>query len=1838
LRVFVQFVQVKAQPLEVSVGLVASANSTCVAQLEAEGSFSLAKSMFSVMVSDHHGNDLNLVDNVQVLVASRHSLGQFYRNSTPGAGAEGPVEKFLFGDIRSLVYMLGNQSRLQTEDTLQLTFTYGHSTPVNVHLRFCIRPVLIPVEVNVSNLILDHGRMGHLTSQHISIVSSRPSDDGALWVEVVEQPRIGHFSHTEKDDPPGSLTAFTLEDLRSDFIVYVHPVDAVLLSDNFSFRGCSDDYCLPAKVINITVHLLNVTVNTSRVSVREGSHYKFTPADFNIEAPNRYTSIKLVIPKPPKHGVLFINTSIHPVPANFLSLADVHNNRLFYNQSDNDEHTHDKFLVRIEAEVEGVTMQTLNFTVEIDIEPVNNHKPEIVSWPVPAKLDVVEGGSVLISSTQLSAHDYDSHNLDKDLIWTHTGGGEFASGYLYLDPHPRVSVFNWTEGDIRNNKLHYKHIVNPEFGGDTNFFLFEVSDGEKIVETFIIINVKTIIIVREPFIPLAVAEGGSVVVNSSYLHFTTLQNTTLQDGDFVLTVVALPQEGQLYLNNRELSRGDGFTQNLITSNQLEYVHSDSDTVADSFAVDTSVPSRGNERVHSVVKVGVLPMNDNAPMAHIHRTLFVVNDGSKVEISNRTMSISDSDVVRTEIDYDNIECTLVTRLRMGALTTVRFSHVDNNVVTFTKYDLDHGGLFYQLVSGIVKNPDVLSFVITDGVNSKPDIYNLTVVVLPQIVEVALKPLAVSENEQADITKEELSVQESYMDNYNGLIAIQESGQPRHGQIMNRNTGLKVLNFTTRDIQQFGSIYYRHNGDEIREDSFLFRYTILDEAGYHRTSDLLSFRITISPVDDQPPTVNNDHTFLRLWQRETVSLTQAQFNVTDLDTPPDKLNFTFSVSQQNSYIAFSNNSAKFIRWFTLADLEAGRVVLVHISGPVGTISYTVMDSQFQARGNITVRADLLTLDCQTASWRHIEVDYLGSVSVSTAHLHCTTADDSRDREIWYGFSSRQLMGHFEVDSNPVKAFNSTALSRGVVRYVHTQTDYWQEDERAGVNVTSPPAQPAHDLPVNIHVRYPPGWNQHGVAVNRGLQLSEGGMQCLNSSLLDARNFRYRVWSQLNLPELSPGDLIVVYEPKKFPEHGNLTIQGSGFTQDDLDSQSVCYRHDGSETLRDEILLMVQVTFLNGTKVGHYVRVNFTIQVSPVNDQEPVLGGKLQKVLVLNLKASLQVSDLFLSDWDSPPQQRVIRLLSAPSNADLMVNGSILGVGGWFSQEDIQLDRVMMVPHYNGQDQFQFTYTDGVFISLNRSFDLLVESHNLSFIAAAAVEYAQNMPGSVLTPHHLNTSTNGLASQTVFTLITGPVYGRLAMVDQEVRSFSQQDVYDGKVMYSSHRGTQNSSDSFTLSVSNLNLSLPSVRINVRVLAWGQVRPMTRIHFPVLPTSSPPEQLPVTPLPSDVLDLTDLERDIKSPPTIEVMVGPRFGHLEKHVRLSHDDRKTPSSHYQLPPFGYEDVQNGWIVYVWDYRSPTSNTTVLDTIKLLVVAEPYPPGEAVIRLNITTPGQLTTTLLPSFAPSTATPISSHTPTIFSSETSTSGFPYFTLVPILGVLGLLIVLFGVIVCCCLYQQKRKFKSGLDSLHSPHQSPPWSASPNLHTGQLTPYDMNHSGANLQGEDHNSETSSGFSEPDTSFHGSPVRSYAVYQSPLPSLGRQAPLHHRPRMRSNVSITFSSQHSTTSEVSYEESERAPHNVYCLSRYPPPPSSICTTPIPAAAKHHAHPAFSHSDADQQQDVVQDHHTSQHQASPQQHKGLLLGPELDSDYTALPDIRDHNLDALFHALNPVLKKEEYWI
>ena len=1821
--------------------------------------------MFSVVLSDLHGNDVNFIPNVTVSINSTTHRGHFFKQTDVFTQIISvPISQFHFHEVGKIWYMLDNKSRDQTEELLDLEFSYGHSVPVLLSLRVCIRPLLVPLHINVSHMILTHGGMGHISMDHLSVSSSRPGDDGALLFYVREGPRFGSLTDIMSDSAVGMLSQFTMTQLRSGVVVYDHYDNHTSTEeDQIRFQVCSEVHCLDEEVLSIQIVFMNVSVNSTRVRVLEGTKHIFSLRDFNVLAAPGFTNIKIITSRPPLHGEVKINTSAGSIiPANYFDLVDVHRGRFFY-RNDGKENLQDNFGVRVEAENPNTgAVQILEFIMWIDIDPVNDWPPEIVNGG-DRKLPVVEGGSVLISSQYLSAHDYDSHNNDEDLVWTLPESLPLH-GYIYLNPNPglsNLSINMWTEGDIESNRLYYRNTQNQSSIWD--FLIATVSDGERTAKTHLYFDIVAVNIEQDGTLEFSLDEGETKRISYEHLHYTAVNDETLNITDFLITIKHMPRRGQLLLDGTSLHNNSSFSQKQFGTGQLMYAHDHSNTVSDNFIMVVSVPMRKNGAKEFFFHITIRPLNDDAPMVFIHNKLFVV-ELEKVLINSSIMTILDEDAQGVK-DDDLIECKLVEKLRSGRLEKQRFTlHIDYTE-NFTKFDLESGNLWYKHLSSPDLHPDNMIFNITDGINQQLQIYNLSIIILPLIVPVTLKVLMVTENEEADITKEELHVAHDFLDSIKGVITVLENTGPWYGALINRTRGQRVQSFTTDDLIK-RSIFYRHNGDENEEDSFMFVYEVLDPAGYNRRSNNETFSITIFPVNDQSPFINNNPSYLRLWAKETVLLTETQFNVTDYDTSPNKLNFTVHIVDLEIYVAYISDSRSYILWFTQEELLADRVVVVHKNGPHGTIDYNVTDGKHLAQGSVTIIADPLILECETERWR-IEVNYLEAVELNTSNIHCITTDDSRDRVITYTFPQSQLLGHLEVDSLEMTSFNSTALRDGLVKYVHTETVYWLERETLNVSASSHPASPEYDLPLVVYVQYPQPRLNSEMAVNRMLNLTEGGSHCVNASVLDARNLRYRLWLELNSSEVSPAELEVLYKVVKEAKHGTLTRYGmmsTRFTQRDLNNMSaICYTHDDSETSEDAVSLIVQVILPNGTALPNIFREQFLLHITLYNDQQPILIINHEKTVVVNFISSLLPSDLQLADGDSLPHLLIFHLISTPVNVNLFLNGSILAANSSFSQKDIDLYRVTLQPHRVGSGTFQFMYTDSAHVSPDVvEFRLTVEALTLSLVHTSDITFMQQSMRykTDITSKHINTHSNVLTSQTVFTVVQVPLSGHIQMGNREVQNFTQEDVNNDQVSYLPHAGAQHHRDNFSLSVTNSNLTLPLVLMKVRILVRGQVKEHISLDF-----SGSPSRL-ASALPGDALVLNELEMIVNKPPIIKLEQKPRFGHLEMQVVLSSTRRRLS---HEVFSFRYEELQQGWIVYVWDYSESLTDNIVTDSIKFLVLAEGYQPGEAVITLTIKIPQGLTSPNS-SEHPSTNVELASLLPvTGPPSTTNDNGYPMFTLVPIVGIILFLVLLIIVVVVFCLTQLKYiKLKLVPSGTHrTPHPTSPWPASPTLHSGPVITYELDPSGI-LPGEEHqySSETSSGFSEPDISFHETSTQSYTTHHhpSPSPSGYRHPPAPPRSRMRSNVSITFSSQHSTTSEISLEDEGDRTRNPNSLSlpRYAAQTFAAVVPQLPVRPASHtavSWPGIASEDgsdngrcyqeereelARQQLGASQlDHH---HQHSLHQHHHIRDQTDLEcleeekedrTQGTVLPDFNDH-LWNLFHPINPVLKKEEYWV
>ncbi len=1754
-----------------------------------------------------------------------------------------PTSLFSLRDMNKISYVLKEDSIRESEDSLEFTFSYGHSVPVSYRVDICILPVLVPLAYIKTSLVVTQGSLEHLTLSHLDVTSSREDLKESLVFHVLSGPQHGQLQ-IFSGGLTRSISEFTYAELRNRLVLYQHHINSTSILDTLDLNVCSNSSCLFPQSLTIHIHPVSLMVTPEVINVLEGEDYNFSPSDFNIQSPPS-TDITIIIIKKPTRGNITINFSTSSsIAASHFTLSELTRGMVHYHH-DGSEFLEDMFEARVIAQ--GKMLEPVNFMMRIKIEALNDHFPEVENGG--EDLNVVEGGSALITTDLLRAHDFDAGSDDEDLMWSIPDFLPFH-GYLFLDsdPGPDVDpVLNWTERDIRENRLYYKN-KDPTDGVD--YLITTVSDGTNEVNTRLSFHIVVVNFKTYPVLPFVLREGSRKRITYQHLRYFADNDDSLSDTNFEITLLNTTQHGVLTLDGRELVVGDSFTQARINTSQLVYAHDDTNNFMDRFDFNITVPIRENGSKKLFLDIAITEIDDDPPVAYITQPLLVM-ELERVPIDHTVIRIEDNNINNGEDNnkyYDQIVCQLVERLTYGRLEKQRFQLHINHTENFTKFDLetDRPSVWYRHLSSPDLEPEVLRFNLTDGTNHQAVIYNLTIIILPRVVLLNLDRLVVTEGFSMPITSDEISVTHPYLRRVGGTISLLDGPVSEHGKIVDAVTRRIVDSFTTESMEK-NSIIYIHSGNESILDAFRFEYEAHDPAGFNRKSSVHTLYIDIIPVNDQRPVIRNNETSLTLWATSSVVVGQEVLDVSDGDVPLDVLNITVLVSGLDGHFTYANDSTREpIYSFTQLEIQANIVEFVHKGGSRGEVAYNVTDGFHMESGIITVIAKKLSLDCDSDAWRSVQVDFLGTVTLTTLNLDCnTTADDGiSQREIYYQIISHPRLGYFENSSVLTSRFSSGDLHAGLVTYVHSETEYWEENETIFVSAESLPASSRNNLPLVISISYPqpPSTHSH-LAGSQKLVVSEGGRRCLNQSVLDGRNLRYRMWrgldSSTNITSLS-----IVYSVLAPPTHGSLTLHGneaSSFTQSDLATEgSLCYRHDDSESLLDQVLLNVTVLQDDGVLLGSWYQETLSISISSINDQIPSLTRAQGVTLVENFTSTLSAEYLHVSDGDTVPSHIIFLVISLPNNTRVILNRTALDVNSTFTQEDIDRGHIILEPFQVGTGILSFSFHDGSLgTEDSHELRLIVEEHTLSLLHSRPITYFQNaIQGTEITKEHLDTLTNKLRSQTIFTVQVQPSYGRI-VIAHEGEQFTQEDIDDLLVRYVPFAGAQQHRDNFLLSVTNSHKRL-QVEMTVIIKALGSTGGTKSIMF----NNQGPNQLVQT-LPPDLFILDELQRDINRPPNIKIFSPPTFGHLEKHVSFSGGTTKRATE--GISNFRYDELQLGWIVYVWDYPDPLDNLTVDESFTVLVLAEEFQPGEMEVTLTVSPPHNnltLATTNPP--ITSTEAPAVSQAP----GPITDSGFPVYTLIPIIGIILFLIVLIAIVIVFCLTQQKRiKKKWSPNALHPRHQSP-WPASPPLPQTQVIHYELDPSGIPVTGEDshHGSETSSGFSEPDISPRQTPLRSYAYSHSSSSSshLHRDGPPS-RSRMRSNVSITFSSRQSTASDMSLEGDTS--FHAYSLPRHP---VHRIADPIPARPASHT--AFVPSrrstttstiaadsgvnsmtnivssvpPLSRAEEVREEGKEKHHQIE----ERLPHWPEGNE----LPDL--NNIQKLFHAHNPVLEKEEYWV
>lgn len=284
--------------------------------------------------------------------------------------------------------------------------------------------------------------------------------------------------------------------------------------------------------------------------------------------------------------------------------------------------------------------------------------------------------------------------------------------------------------------------------------------------------------------------------------------------------------------------------------------------------------------------------------------------------------------------------------------------------------------------------------------------------------------------------------------------------------------------------------------------------------------------------------------------------------------------------------------------------------------------------------------------------------------------------------------------------------------------------------------------------------------------------------------------------------------------------VSLTGNDFTTDfkftvkDGDQRLIPTQRNGGIYEADDTTLQINTFTIQyqGTAVGDGTGGSFPDFAEPNTP-----SGTLQLTAAQIAEGqTFKISPIELetTDADNTPEQLVYRLLSLPSNGQILLNGTALSLLGSFTQKDIN-DGNVSFQHDGSEDftaSFTFDVSDGSSTTVVTTFNIDVKPQNDTPTAgngeaikllegASIVINAGGKTHITLTDSDNDSSdkTDGYALDNAlsFKVTALPTHGTLKLDGVNVtlnQLISQADLDNGKLSYE-HDGSENYSDSFTI-----------------------------------------------------------------------------------------------------------------------------------------------------------------------------------------------------------------------------------------------------------------------------------------------------------------------------------------------------------------------------------------------------------------------------------------------------------
>ncbi len=450
---------------------------------------------------------------------------------------------------------------------------------------------------------------------------------------------------------------------------------------------------------------------------------------------------------------------------------------------------------------------------------------------------------------------------------------------------------------------------------------------------------------------------------------------------------------------------------------------------------------------------------------------------------------------------------------------------------------------------------------------------------------------------------------------------------------------------------------------------------------------------------------------------------------------------------------------------------------------------------------------------------------------------------------------------------------------------------------------------------------------------MSVVQGQSKVIGSSVLDASNLL------ASLPEQKRAGQDIIYEVRRFPNHGRLTLGGSDlprdaprFLQDDVARGDVEYNHDDSGASSDSFSFRVYLNPSGRTpqvQPGAVVLEEIFLISIRRRDSNPPELVSLDLLLEVLQGSTTIISKNYLNtvDQDSTPDEVRFTISKNP------VNGYVINTDSGdrinqFSQEDINSGRVAFVSDGSLSSGFmEFIVSDGKHQTDPYILHIGILAKSLILNKAPEIYVRQGDDETLITEDMLSTSTGGPVEEDVLYKITNvPKYAAIMVDRQPTSAFTQKQIKQGRVSVRFVKSTS-PRDSVAFMARSKAANVSSV-LNITV------KPLAKVAQNLLL----PRGATVL-VDRKLLDATPLANKTRTSPTFSIIQQPQGARFVK--RGGQDDGQPVSS------FTQRDLDEGRVALEILNTTGGQNTEGQDEARFLLKAHGVPPAELVLPFHV---------------------------------------------------------------------------------------------------------------------------------------------------------------------------------------------------------------------------------------------------------------------------------------------------